>query len=143
MLILPKKIGKDDTWWDPVIGAGLHVDDEAAVPPLKNRVSAEHPADANGPLAESSSVPPRAAAEPDKLPLSQEGWDYLADLKWVNDQFDQGCLATFAGNYIGVYHRQLLGFGPDLPALRERLSREHGISPDRILTSYVELPMEC
>jgi hypothetical protein len=74
----------------------------------------------------------------DKLQLSPEGWEYLADLKWVNQEYNLGHWNQYVGNYIAVYKKQLLGFGPDLIALRERVTREYNISPDRILTEYID-----
>lgn len=99
------------------------------------------PPDANGHAPESPAASGPDAGDPDKLPLSPEGWEYLADLKWINEQFNLGLFEPYMGNYIAVYRKQLLGFGPDLLALRERVAREHNVSPDRIATDYVELPI--
>jgi hypothetical protein len=95
----------------------------------------------NGHTADSAAIPP-VSGDPAKLPLTPEGWEYLADLKWVNEQFNLGRWEPYMGNYIAVYRKQLLGFGPDLLALRERMAKEYHVSEDRILTSYVESPIE-
>ncbi len=74
----------------------------------------------------------------DKLQLSPEGWEYLADLKWVDQEYNLGHWDQYLGNYIAVYRKQFLGFGPDLLALRERVAREHNVSPSRVLTTYID-----
>jgi hypothetical protein len=101
------------------------------------------------PTASGTGTPPNGPAAPtpkldpntDKLPLTPEGWAYLADLKWVNEEYNRGTWDQYAGNYIAVARKQLLGHGADLPALRERTARECGLDPDRILVIYVEPPI--
>jgi hypothetical protein len=98
--------------------------------------------DANGQAPEPPATSRPDAGDPDKLPLSPEGWEYLADKKWINEQFNLGRFEAYAGNYIAVYRKQLLGFGPNVLVLREQTARDHNVSPDRIATSYVEPPIE-
>jgi hypothetical protein len=107
--------------------------ENVAAPPATNgRPGAEEPAPR----------PPAPHDDPDKLPLTPEGWEVLADMKWVDDEFHLWHWEPYAGNYIAVVRKQLLGYGPDYLALRERVAREHNVSPNRIVISYVEPPIE-
>ena len=84
-------------------------------------------------------VPPRKLdPNTDKLPLDAEGWAYLADLKWVDEQYNRGAWDQYMGNYIAVARKQLIAYGPDPLALRERAAKESGLDPDRISITYVE-----
>lgn len=79
----------------------------------------------------------------DKLKLSSEGWAYLADLKWVDEQYNLGHWDQYVGNYIAVHKKQLLGFGPNPLTLRERLAREHDLLPNRVVITYIEPSPIC
>ena len=77
-------------------------------------------------------------ADSDKLQPSPEGREYLADRKWVNQQYNLGHWDQHMGNYIAVYKKQLLGFGPNPLSLREQVAKEHNLSPGRIVITYVD-----
>ena len=79
----------------------------------------------------------------DRLPLTPEWREYFADIKWVREEYNAGRLAPYAGEYIAVVRKQLLGHGPSLLKVREDVARETGIRPGRIVTTYVEPPIEC
>src|SRR5439155_854053 len=62
---------------------------------------------------------PAATAAPaddgvDRLTLTPEWREYLADVKWVNDEYNAGRWQPYAGEYIAVVCKQLIGHGPDL-----------------------------
>jgi hypothetical protein len=90
-------------------------------------------------------APPAPAPDDgvDRLQLSPEGWEMLADWKWVDQEYNAGRWEPYRGEYIAVVRKQLVGHGPDLLKLREDVSRETGIQPDRIVTAYVEPPIDC
>lgn len=121
-------------------------DPERSLELMMDEPKTTSPASSSNPETNGHAADPVAnspfSGDPDKLPLTPEGWEYLADLKWVNEQFNLGRWEPYMGNYIAVYRKRLLGFGPDLLALRERMAKEHLVSEDRILTSYVEGSME-
>ncbi len=74
----------------------------------------------------------------DKLTLDAEGWAYLADRKWLNEEYNRGTWDTHAGQYIAVAHRHLIATGPDPLLLREQAAARSGVDPDRIVIAYVE-----
>ena len=76
-----------------------------------------------------------------KLPLSAEDRAYLADLKWVNEEYNRGRWDEFAGSYIAVAGKKLIDYGPDLAELRARAARKSGLNADRILVTYIEPPI--
>ncbi|MBA4065797.1 MAG: hypothetical protein C0501_19180 [Isosphaera sp.] len=106
--------------------------DTPTAPPATNG----HPAAA----AEESAPPgpPAPHDDPDKLPLTPEGWEVLADMRWVDDEFHRSTWDPYVGNYIAVVRKRLLGYGPDYLALREQVAREHNVSPDRLVIRYVD-----
>jgi hypothetical protein len=77
------------------------------------------------------------------LILPPEWQEYFADWNWVDDEYNARRWDEYAGNYIAVYHKQLLGHGPDPNELRDRVAREHQLPPGLILTTYIEPPIEC
>lgn len=95
---------------------------------------------------EPESTPAAPVAPPDdgvdRLQLTPEGWETLADWKWVDQEYNAGRWEPYAGEYIAVVRKQLLGHGPSLLKLREDVARETGIPPGRIVITYVEPPIE-
>ncbi|MCI0699496.1 MAG: hypothetical protein L0241_00225 [Planctomycetia bacterium] len=85
---------------------------------------------------------PRWEEGPDKLPLTIWWREYIRDLRWIEEQFRLGAWEQFAGNYIAVWDKRLIDYGPDLLALRERLKHMSGINPAHVAVTYVEPPIE-
>ena len=98
---------------------------------------------ANGPA--SPAAAPAASTDDgvDRLQLTPESWELIADWKWVDEEYNAGRWGPYAGEYIAVVRKQLVGHGPDLLKLYEDVSRETGFHPDRIVTTYVEPPIDC
>jgi hypothetical protein len=86
---------------------------------------------------------PREPGQATFLDLDPASRLLLEDWGWVNDQFNAGRWAEFAGSYIAVYRKQFLGHGPDPIEFRARPARDHGVPPGKISISYVEPPIEC
>src|SRR6476619_6175942 len=49
----------------------------------------------------------------------------LADRAWTIDEGNTGRWAEYAGDFIAVYHKRLLGHGPNPIELRDRMAREY------------------
>jgi len=81
---------------------------------------------------------PADAGDAEKLPLTPEGWEYLADRKWVHEQYNLGRWGQYIGNYIAVCRKQLLGTGLNPLTLRERVATEHQLPPDRVVITYID-----
>lgn len=64
----------------------------------------------------------------------------MADWGWLNDEYNKGRWVEYMGEYIAVGDRRLLGHGPDPNELRERVKRESGVPPSRIVLSYIQSP---
>lgn len=84
---------------------------------------------------------PPPEIEPDEedvvLEFNEEGRQAMADWKWMNEQQRLGRLGEYAGNYIGVFNRAVVGHNKSLIILREEVERDQGIPPSRLATSYV------
>jgi hypothetical protein len=87
--------------------------------------------------------PPAPADGEDRLQLTPEWREYYADVDWVHEEYNAGRWAQYAGEYIAVVGKKLLGHGPDRLKLRQEVARESGVRPGRIHITYIEPPIEC
>lgn len=62
----------------------------------------------------------------------------LADLNWLDEQYDLGAFVAYRGEYVAAVEQKMLGHGKDLGELRERTARETGIPVSRIATVFVD-----
>ncbi len=83
--------------------------------------------------------PPRDDFRSDDLfmELNDEGKAALADANWVNEHYSLGTFDEFKGQYIAVVDKKVLGHDKNLKRLRETVSRETGISVNRIVTTLI------
>jgi hypothetical protein len=61
----------------------------------------------------------------------------LDDMKWANDEAWAGRWFPFMGQYISILNKAHVGTDDDSVALRERVAREHGVDPERVLIDYI------
>lgn len=87
--------------------------------------------------------PPPADDGVDRLQLTPEGWEALADKAWAYEEYNAGRWDTYRGEYAAVYRRRLVGHGPHLLELRADVARETGVRPGRIVIIYLEPLFEC
>jgi hypothetical protein len=86
----------------------------------------------NESLPATNGAPAPRVIDPDADALA-----YLADLKWISEQFDRGAWNLYAGNYIAVVRKRVVACSPDLIAIRERAARENGLNVEYVATAYV------
>jgi hypothetical protein len=85
---------------------------------------------------------PREPGKEVFLDLDPASCELLADMAWTIDEGNAGRWAEYAGDYIAVYHKRLLGNGPRPVELRERVAKQFAVPPDKVAISYVEPPIE-
>lgn len=61
----------------------------------------------------------------------------FADRRWANQQQRQGKLGAYADEHVGIFEQKVVGHNESLTQLRIDVEREHGIGPDRLVTTYV------
>jgi diadenosine tetraphosphatase ApaH/serine/threonine PP2A family protein phosphatase len=66
---------------------------------------------------------------------------YLDDLGWFEEESWAGRWFPFAGKYVAVLNKAHVDTDDDFTALRERVAREHGVDPERILIQYLPPPL--
>lgn len=79
-------------------------------------------------------------AEEIVLDLDAEGMAAQTDVAWIDDEYNKGHFADYRGEYIAVVGKRLLGHDKSLQALRETVTRTTGLSPNRIVTSFIDEP---
>ena len=62
-----------------------------------------------------------------------------ADQKWAQEQIHLGAFDEFAGEYIGIVEKQLMGHGIDAHQLCLEIGAKLGIAPDRVVLDFVEI----
>ena len=93
--------------------------------------------------AETAAAAPPPGDGADRLQLTSEEWTLLADKEWAYQEYNAGRWESYRGEYIAIYRKRLVGHGPDLLKLRERVARETGADPDRIAVIYLEPLFQC
>lgn len=76
------------------------------------------------------------------LDLDEAGRALLADWKYINEQQNAGAWIDHAGDYVAVYAKRVLGYGPNPLKLREEVAAKTGLSPNRIAITYVHPGIE-
>ena len=92
----------------------------------------------NGTHPPPSAIPRDPTDPPDQQYLPDSWAPLLADLRWLDEQYNRGAFEAYRGEFIAVIERTLVGHHPSLPALREQVSRDTGHPVGRIVTSYVD-----
>src|SRR2546423_1477853 len=114
MLIVPKTAGRDDTWWDPVIGAGTQFDDASDRGDLTTY-------ERGWGLA----------------PLSSDTAAALADAAWLEEQYRTADLSEYRGKHIAVVDRMIQDSDANPSELRARVAKQLDVSPNRVVISFV------
>ena len=73
----------------------------------------------------------RKLPEDNSLPL------VLADYTAAYQLLDSGALDAYAGSYVAVVNGAVAGSGPDSAALRQQVSRERQLHPERMAIVHV------
>jgi hypothetical protein len=73
------------------------------------------------------------------LPDSEEWAQINADDRWILDQFNQGALEAYAGNFVAVYNQRVIAHDPQYPEAQRKAAL---VVPDvpvaRFAIMYVE-----
>lgn len=78
---------------------------------------------------------------PDQQYVPDSWAPVLADLRWLDEQYNLGAFEAYRGEHVAAVNQTVLGHGRSLRELCERVERETGFSVDRIATVYVTEPL--
>jgi hypothetical protein len=63
----------------------------------------------------------------------------MADLMWIRDQFNQGALEEFEGEFIAVYEKQVIAHSPKYEQARAKAARKFPHLPvERFAVEYID-----
>jgi hypothetical protein len=66
--------------------------------------------------------------------------EVLEDWSWLFDELKAGRLKPYAGHYVAVFEKRILGSGEDVTQLQRTVAADHHLDPDRLVIMYVDKP---
>jgi hypothetical protein len=81
---------------------------------------------------------PEVHPEREPHPETQPIFD---DIAWINDQYNDGSLDEYSGEYIGVVDKRLIAHGPIVQRVREEAAAVLGCRIGRVVTRFVDRNM--
>jgi hypothetical protein len=92
----------------------------------------------NGTHPPPSAIPRDPTDPPDQQYLPDSWAPLLADLRWLDEQYNLGAFEAHRGEHVAAVSLAVVGHGRDLTELYERVARELGVPPGRVATVYVD-----